>query len=367
MKILFDHQIFNLQKRGGISRYFAEIIGGLRKNGVSAELALRFSDNMLTDELGFDTKQNPFRNFSNLKGYKNFMEWLNRSNSLKVIRQGNFDVFHPTYYHPYFLEKIPQKPFVITIHDMIHEKLSHKTSVMDTTAKHKKLLAEKASHIIAVSENTKNDVIGFYGLPENKITVIHHGFSLESISPNAVETLQNVPFLLFVGERTGYKQFDWLLQNAAKWLKENGITLVVVGGKALSGEEKEKIQALGLDEFVRHLNHVSDAQLSWLYQQASAFVYPSIYEGFGLPILEAFAQNCPVILPVASCFPEVAGDAAFYYEVNDEIGFVNCLNAALDEQQRAAMIQKSQKRLSHFSWKKSVQEHLKVYENALKS
>lgn len=367
MKILFDHQIFNLQQRGGISRYFAEIIGGLRKQGFTAELALKYADNSLTDDLGIDSGKHPFSHFSALKGYKNFMEWMNRKNSINAIRSGNFDLFHPTYYHPYFLNKPFEKPFVITIHDMIHEKLSHKTSVMDTTAVHKKLLAEKADHIIAVSENTKRDIIEIYKIPESKITVIHHGFSLQNIASEPINSFNLEQYILFVGERAGYKNFDWLVSNAAHWLKEHKITLVVVGGKSLSHEEKTKISSLGLNDFIKHFNGVSDAQLSGLYQNALAFIYPSIYEGFGLPILEAFAQSCPVILPRASCFPEVAGDGAIYYEVNDNISLTNSLNAVLDKNTSADLIQKAQKRLAQFSWEKSVSAHIQVYEQVIKS
>ena len=96
-------------------------------------------------------------------------------------------------------------------------------------------------------------------------------------------------------------------------------------------------------------------------------MYPSVYEGFGLPILEAFAQNCPVILPRASCFPEVAGEGALYYEVNDKEGLVNSLNAVLNENIRTELLQKAQKRLTQFSWEKSVKAHIQVYEQVIKS
>lgn len=364
MKILFDHQIFNLQQRGGISRYFTEIYKGLEESGHLPDISILYHDNLFLQQLGLKDK-NPFSKLKKFKGYKNTMEWINRTNSKNKLKHYEWDVFHPTYYFPYFLKNLQQKPLVITIHDMIHEKLHHQTSQFDKTVLNKNILANKANNIIAVSEHTKKDIIELYDINPEKIEVIHHGYSALSHQMKEINKIKS-PYLLFVGERAGYKCFLPMLNSISTWLKDNNFQLIVVGGKQFSTEELAVIEKNNLSPSVQLLEMVNDDELLWLYKHAEAFIFPSLYEGFGLPILEAFAAECPVVLPEASCFPEVAGDAGFFYQSNIKDSLVISIESAVfNTQLKKEKIIAGLEQIKKFSWQQSVSKHINVYQDAI--
>ncbi len=157
LRVLFDHQMFSLQQYGGISRYFYNLSKELEKTGdVSISSMLTFSNNRYI-EYSENFKHTKFVPGLDFRGKEKLISFLNKRLSNRRFVRKQFEVFHPTYYDPYFLKNIGNKPFVLTVHDMIHEKFGNLISRFDKTSKYKKLLAEKASKIIAVSENTKKD------------------------------------------------------------------------------------------------------------------------------------------------------------------------------------------------------------------
>ena len=191
MKILYDYQMFDAQRFGGISRYFYEII----RNSPEGQsiIGIKYTNNhyLLSDkkldfienpydlkkflpELSFRGKGRLFHLCNKMFGYE---EHPNKNYSIELLKQGNFDVFHPTYYDPYFLDYIGNKPFVLTVHDMIHE-IYPEFFENDSTAFNKRKLVEKASHIMVNSEYTKYDLIKFYGVNDSRITVDSRGSTL---------------------------------------------------------------------------------------------------------------------------------------------------------------------------------------------
>jgi len=175
MRIFYDYQIFLTQRYGGISRYFYEIIKYL-----SDEQKMEIASSVLFSNNSYISSNEYIKHFDfypnkQFRGKYRFMLTLNKLKSVFDLKHQNFDIFHPTYYDPYFLNYIGNKPFVLTIHDMTHEKFSNLFPGIDKTSRRKKLLAEKASKIIAVSNCTKNDIIELLGIPESKIEVIYHG------------------------------------------------------------------------------------------------------------------------------------------------------------------------------------------------
>ena len=376
MRILFDHQVFSWQTYGGISRYFAEEMRGLQKLGQEVFLPVHFfSENVYLRELpDFQRSSSTKHSF---KGKKIFQNILGRQASLGAIRKILPNVFHPTYFDPYFLKTVQQKgiPFVLTVHDMIHEIYGHGSQRIFSLDAHvvenKRLLAENADAVIAVSENTRLDLLRFCpNVDPAKIHVIHHGNSLnfKAGSTDTSSTHHTLPFLLFVGQRKAYKNFSWMVTQLAELLRsEKDLQLICVGGSVFNAHEQVLFENLGIAQKVQYKVVGSDQELAALYRQAACFIFPSQYEGFGIPVLEAFACGCPAVLNRASSLPEVGGDAAVYFEENVAGSLENAVRSILNEKPfRDALVEAGLIRVQQFSWEQSVTKHLTVYQSVAK-
>ncbi|MFN0034300.1 MAG: glycosyltransferase family 4 protein [Saprospiraceae bacterium] len=382
MRILFDHQVFSWQTYGGISRYFAEQMRGLQALGQEVFLPENFfSENVYLRQLP-EFRRNSLAPFS-FKGKKMLQNVLGRRASLHALEQAKPDIFHPTYFDPYFLKTAAKRgiPFVLTVHDMIHEIYGHGShspfSLDANVVQNKRLLAEKAAAVIAVSENTRQDLLRFCpDLDPAKIHVIHHGNSLlndeckmmndESPTvPRSSFVIHHSSFILFVGQRKAYKNFAWMLEHLAALLRsEKGLELCCVGGGAFDAVEKAQLMRLGIAAKVRYLAVSSDAELAEVYTSAACFIFPSQYEGFGIPVLEAFACGCPVVLNRASSLPEVGGDAAVYFEEKSPESLEAAVCQVLkDSSFRKMLVARGRERAEQFTWQRSVEKHLALYRN----
>jgi len=364
MKILYDHQIFTTQKYGGISRYFYELIKELNKmDDVETHISLLVSNNHYLSDKNLVKFLNILPN-KYFKGKFRIFNLINKPKTILTLKKKQFDVFHPTYYDPYFLKYLEDKPFVLTVYDMIHEKLSDYFSKNDRTTKKKKILVEKSCKIIAISESTKNDLCKIFQVNPEKVSVIHLATSFESINAKAIENLPN-KYLLFVGGRGGYKNFNFMINSIADIIKRYNIFLICAGGRKFKKDEIELFYKLGIGKMIIQIP-ASDSELKFLYQNAIAFIFPSLYEGFGIPVLESFACGCPVVLSNTSSFPEIARDAAIYFDPYD----INSIRKSVENliknnQLRIQLIQKGFERLKHFSWSKTAFETLQVYKQVL--
>ena len=176
MKVLYDTQVFAWQRFGGISRYFVELMRHMPK-GISPVLpAPFFSENAYLPDLGMRLPVKRL-DIGSFRLRKKLYEWADNSMARQQLRGGAFDVFHPTYYNDYFMNAIGPKPFVLTVHDFTHERYPDLLPDSRKVIKRKKRLAMAASRIIAISENTRRDIMEYYGIDESKIDVIHHGYS----------------------------------------------------------------------------------------------------------------------------------------------------------------------------------------------
>jgi glycosyltransferase involved in cell wall biosynthesis len=367
MKVLYDHQIFMLQNYGGISRYFYELMNSYNKHEfIKFDLALKYSNNYYINDAGFSNHK-PFFKDINFKGRNTLYNFTNTWNSKRYLNKKNFDIYHPTYYDTYFLNCLGNKPFVLTIHDMIHEIYKENFTPEDKTAENKKLLASKASKIIAVSQNTKKDIVRFYGISEEKIAVVYHGNSLDVTKLGSCVKVKLPPkYILFVGLRDGYKNFKNFIRAASSILIEDKeLEIVCIGGGAFKQDEKKLLESLNIqDKVFQH--SVDDRTLNEYYKNALMFVYPSDYEGFGIPILEAFTCGCPIALSNTSCFPEVAEDCAIYFDPNDNESIRDSIcNIIYDSSLRQDLIKKGYKQVKKFSWEKASKETMNVYESVL--
>lgn len=357
-KVLFDYQTFHIQRFGGISRYYSEIAS--RMKNATTDIAISYSMNQYLIGSGL-THYTPIpkRLF---KIFEGVFRKLNRNASIKAIQKGNFDVFHPTYYDPYFLDTLNGKPFVLTIHDMTHERFPNMFSPNDKTTENKRILAEKASRIIAISECTKNDIIRYLGIDENKIDIIYHGITPQPIPLGKPQGLCS-KYILYVGERRSYKNFDTTILAFEKINHLNPDIHLVLTGRPLSKGEERVFTEKGLTEYIHVYSDVSDIVLLQLYHNALLFVYPSLYEGFGIPILEAFSQDCPVVLSNASCFPEVAGNAAKYFNPLSADSMAEAMSELINnDAQRQELIERGRERLKLFTWDNTAKKTEAIYD-----
>jgi glycosyltransferase involved in cell wall biosynthesis len=369
MRILFDHQAFTEQRYGGVSRYFTELISRLQKDpGFDCRLSFRYSNNEHLPE----ARSLPVKRFLGrvkFKGQYSLLKFVNKRFSTKVLSRGGFDLFHPTYFDPYFLVPLRDKPFVITVFDMIAEKYSKRYFHGADISSAKKAVISRADHVIAISRSTRDDLLEYYPLPEEKVTVIPLACPLSEAVihqiPEETSSTWPKPYLLFVGFRGVYKNFDLFFEAVGGLLRDKDLFLVCAGGGAFNSREKALIERLRLSGRVFQTSF-DDRRLARLYKNALAFVFPSLYEGFGLPILEAFACGCPVVLSRSSSFPEVAGEAGAYFDPSDRDSIRLAVEAVIeDEELREKIIKKGYEQLSKFTWEKTVEMTKAVYQKAL--
>jgi glycosyltransferase involved in cell wall biosynthesis len=221
-----------------------------------------------------------------------------------------------------------------------------------------KEVIKNANRLIAISENTKKDLIDILNVNPDKIDVIYHGYS--SIGPNN-KTENNDRYILYVGRRGEYKNFRVFVQAISPLLKREKDLQLICAGDPFEPEEMMFLSKLGISSQTFALT-IGDDRLNNLYSNASVFVFPSLYEGFGLPILEAFANSCPVCLSNTSCFPEIAGIAGAYFDPYDHDSILSAIEKVIYNKDYArTLIREGHNRLKNFSWTKTAEETLKTY------
>ena len=274
-------------------------------------------------------------------------------------------IVHETYYSE-FLYKNNKSRYVTTVHDMIWEKFPKFFKYSELMIRAKKKSIDRADHIVCVSENTKKDLIEIYDVDEKKISVSYPGyFSTSKIKQYKIKKkkffLEKEKFILYVGLRGTYKNFIFFLKCFVKSKAHKTHKIICFGGEHPSGEENKIIN----DNKINYVSG-SDEDLANYYQHADFFIFPSIYEGFGVPPLEAMFFNCPVLCSNQSSLPEVVGDAALLFDPFDKKDLIEKINKiTIDRGLRSKLILKGKKRVNLFSWKKCSKENYKIYKKTL--
>ena len=378
MKILYDYQIFNKQHFGGISRYFCELLDQFSRDPeIDFCLALRYSQNEHLHQQPqlnrFWTQRNDF--FSDSHFFTRLQRGIhinalnhvfnNQQESIRRLKEQDFNVFHPTYYDLYFLKYLKTKPYTLTVYDMIIE-LFPDMFKGDTIAIQKKKVIECATKIIAISDNTKSDMIKFYDIEPEKIEVIPLATSLHRSIPDSTLKLPQ-RYILFVGNRGAYKNFTLFINSIASLLqKEIDLFLICAGGGIFSESEMHLLNDLKIRKQVLYYPVTNDSTLSQLYRKAILFIFPSRYEGFGIPVLEAFSCGCPVAASNCSSLPEVGGEAVIYFDPNNSESMQKVIEDIIQNKSMQESLRiRGYQRLKLFSWEMTAMNTKKVYDNLL--
>ena len=359
MKILYDSECF-MQPFGGVSRYYYNLLSN-HGDLFSYEVSGKYSNNIYAPEV---SKLKPFFPGSNFKGRHGLMKRINALADKRAILRENYDLFHPTYYESAVYPK--EKPVVITAHDFVHERYpQYYNDPAFLQVKHQSF--KRADRIIAISENTKNDLLEFYpDIPADKISVVYHCQDWPLLKEVSDEEKKRNPYLLFTGSRNYYKNFEAFLKAAAPVMIEQNISLICTG-KPFTETELKLIDELGISDRCKAVFAKTNEDLQKYYNHALLFVYPSLYEGFGFPILEAFACGCPVLLSQASCFPEIAGEAGIYFNPSSVENMREVLQNTLHHSQLAhVQVQKGYERVKQFTVQKTEEETVQVYRSLVR-
>jgi glycosyltransferase involved in cell wall biosynthesis len=354
--VLFDHQIFSIQAFGGVSRYFVELMK--RIDPELWDVSVSISNSEYLNSAGKKIRRINFFKNKSFKGKERIIFELGKPYSLYKIAVGNYGVLHLTHYYSY-ANKATKRPVVVTYHDKVHSTYCYSERIV---REQKKCFA-RADKIIVVSNYTKNDLISLFNVDEKKIEVIYHGINENKYAPE--ERIIKEKYILFVGERLLYKNFLRFLEAFAQIIKKDmpELKLVCTGYPFRDGELR-KMQELGIKEGQISQRFYSDEELRNLYQNAELFVFPSEHEGFGIPLLEAMNNNCPVICSDTTCFPEIAGDAAEYFNPLEIDDIAAALRRVLfSDETRKRLIGNGQKRCKEFTWDKSAQKHVDLYKS----
>ncbi|MFM5693117.1 glycosyltransferase family 4 protein [Aeromonas caviae] len=345
--IIIDNIIYSLQKAGGISVYFSEILNKLVANSYQFKVLHYENDNQILKEYQQDK----------IFTAKKVLLPLVIARYMDVFIPKESKVFHSSYYRlPIFFQRRKVK-IVTTVHDFTYERyIGGFSSKIHHWQKKRAVLASDI--VICISENTKKDLIHYIPQAKNKdIRVIYNGVSEFFFPLLTDDDSKNKDNILFIGSRVGYKNFNSLVI-AMEQLTD--MKLVIVGGGSITYDEGMLLEQYCGGRY-RHINFVSNEQLNGLYNQAFCLVYPSLYEGFGIPAIEAMRSGCPVIAANRSSIPEVCDDASILLDDVNPNNIAEAVNSLRDKATREKLIESGFNNSSRFSWDNMFQELSKIY------
>ena len=359
MKIIYDFQIFSLQKHGGISRYIYEMAKLLSQSpGVDAKILAPLYVNSYLRGASFVKGMYLPKSPRQISG---LIAQLNVQFSSFCLKRARPQLVHETYYSDQRLAPSGART-VLTVYDMIHEKFPA-LYPNDTTPRLKAAAVQAADHIICISEQTKTDLISMLGVDEKKISVTLLGSDFISRKNEILENSFSFPYILFVGPRAAHKNFKSLLaaySHSPKLMKD--FKIVCFGGRPFAKEEFELMHDLGVSTDLLVHAGGDDRILPTLYAHAAVFVYPSVYEGFGIPLLEAMSLDCAVACSNAGSIPEVVGEASasFSPDNTEEIKFA-VEEVLYSSARRAALVAAGRLRAQQFTWEACAEKTKEVY------
>ncbi len=360
----------------GLGRYVEEIVKGVTENDSDNKYVIFLSQE------NFDLFQTNNPKVKKVLAKSRWYTIIEQISMPYLIWREKIDLMHIPHFN---VPILCTAKFVVTIHDLILTKFPSQRASTLSPFVYKikyyfynliiKLALKRSEKIITVSEYTKNDIASQFKIDKEKIVVTYEGVSekfvvSDDLDLNCNEVLSNYnitkPFIMYVGNAYPHKNLEGLINEFAKIKNDyNDLSLVLVGGedyfyKRLKKYVKEKnILNIIFTGFVR------DGDLSVLYKSAKAYVFPSKFEGFGLPPLEAMAHSCLVLSSDKTCMPEILGEAAIYFDPDKSGWLANSLSQLEDKERVKELIEKGLEQAEKYSWKKCIESTLLVYKNLL--
>jgi glycosyltransferase involved in cell wall biosynthesis len=293
------------------------------------------------------------------------------------LRRERADLFHAPHY---VLPPMTPCRSVVTIHDCIHLRFpQYLPSRIGYAYARASLWAatHRASRVLTVSEASKKDILAYFGIPEQKIDVIYNAIDERFNEPPAADHIERVkeryqlndPFVLYAGNIKPHKNLERVIE-AFHMFRRPGfeqVKLLIIGDEITKyATLRRAVHRLKLHKHVRFFGFVPDETLAALYRLAAVFVFPSLYEGFGLPPLEAMASGAPVITSNVSSLPEVVGDAALLVDPYDPEAIADAMRRVMsDDELRRQLKERGHIRARHFSWDRSVRRVHEIYQEIL--
>lgn len=360
MKVAVDSQIFSIQKYGGISRYFYNIVANSKNLDLKVSAPLYINEYLNNDSCKFLGKS---KKVDCPNKFRRPLKYLNELLSLNDFKYFAPDIIHETYYSAIYPYGKKAKR-VITIHDLIDFEFANSFPIHNFNKHWKSKAIFEADHIICVSNFTKCKLLEYFHVPEEKISVIHHGVD-KFVSPFNFSNINlGTPYLLYVGQRWGYKNFKLFIDAFinSEYLKSN-FKIVCFGGEQFAVNELSYFSSkkIMIEQIIG-----DDIVLNELYKNAAAFVYPSLSEGFGFPILEALNNNCVVIASNKGSIPEILGKHGIYFDPFDIDSIINVLESSLNNSSDLVKnLDLTSKRCELFTVQKSVSETHDCYKKII--
>lgn len=364
IKIFYDYQVFSWQRYGGISRYIYELAIRLFE---SDNLDLKILAGIYVNQYLKQTKPGLVIGALVPKIPKtgNLIQIFDRNFSKLWFGLSQPQIVHETFYNK--KRVAPQNvKTVLTVYDFTDEKFSPDNPI--TSAKTAAI--NRADHLICISENTRKDLLERFDIEPSKVSVIYLASSLRdavSVGNDKIQREGNnqldSPYILYVGDRSGYKNFNRFLEaygKSASLVKD--FKLVCFGSLPLDDRDFALMQSLGIPEGRVTWTTGDDATLANFYKNAAALAYPSLYEGFGFPPLEALSMGCPVVCSNTSSMPEVSGDAAEYFDPYAVESITAALERVLYSPAKVEQLtQRGYERAKLFSWDEIAEQTKQVY------
>ncbi len=354
--IIFGPEIWPLQENGGVSRYCFELINNLDELGINIKVLISPNNNDYSRR--FNPKLVVNLSDRSTQGLKSAIS--------EIMTEYESGIYHATYFDSNFMKiakTLNLKTFV-TVHDLIGEIFPTRIKWFQRRNRDQEITTKLSDCVIAVSENTRKDTNQYYKIESQKINVIHLGVS--EIKSSTSQNIQvKKPFVLHVGKRENYKNFFLTINSVSHCDELNELNIVAFGGGNITTEEMKRIESLGMASRIQHITG-DDTILAALYESAVALVYPSLYEGFGIPPLEAMRCNCAVIASNRASLPEICGKEIFYIDPTSEESLQDALLKVFSNQSGYSKELAFQHSMT-YTWRKTAIATVALYQKVLES
>jgi glycosyltransferase involved in cell wall biosynthesis len=355
---MFSYDVFLSQTHGGASRLFVGLHRGLLSLGVRSRICSGLHVNSyLARQPGVAGVRVPG---PGPVTWRRACRICNAAFDRAAVAVARPSLYHLTYF-PRRTRVGGAVPVAVTVLDMIHELYPEQFPADDPTSARKRHWVNAADVVFAISQQTKHDLVERFDIPAEKVVVVYPGLSPLTADPNA-DVARFGDYLLYVGDRIQpYKNFGALLAALARSEVARTVNLVCFGRTPLAPREQAVLQERGMLART-HVVHGSDGLLAALYAGARALVYPSTYEGFGFPPLEAMRLGCAVACSRGGSIPEVVGDAAVLFDPGDVDDMAAAIDRIVtDEALRARLLAAGKQRAAQFTWARAASETLEGY------